>query len=115
MFRREGQTNSSKEGFQPNYKSSRDVTVKRVRSGWQYLFERLDLGSIRGQIKEAKAVKIEVYNAQTSLLVQTAMSRDDGYYTLILNPGTYQLKFHTASGEKIINQKLESNALVLDI
>jgi carboxypeptidase T len=107
--------NSSKEGFQPNYKATRDQTVKRIRAGWQYLFERMDMGSIRGQIQDGKATRIEVYNAQTNSLIQTAISRDDGYYTLILNPGTYQLKFYTTDGEKTIVQKLESSALVLDI
>src|SRR5690606_6509512 len=45
------EVNSSREGFHPDYNQWRDVTVKRNRSGWQYLLERSFSSGIRGTIK----------------------------------------------------------------
>jgi len=39
--------NGSWQGFQPSYKTWRDVTVERQRAGWKYLLEQMDAPGIK--------------------------------------------------------------------
>jgi len=81
--------NSRSEGFQPDYKEWRDVTVLRNRSAWQFLIDRLDGSGVRG-ISTPKSL-VSVY--AKSKLIQTYTVNPDGTFHIVLGAGDYQLTF----------------------
>ncbi len=86
------EVNSSYEGFQPSYKNTRNKTVERNRAGWMLLLDRLSGSGIRGIAKSGQK-NIVVTEAKSKKLVQNYRIKADGSFTLILNPGEYQLNF----------------------
>ena len=110
--------NSRKQGFHPSYSKWRDKTVQRNRVGWQHLLERVQKSGIRGEFSIDNAFisdyVIQVFDAETdSFIMNYKGHKRSGMYHLVLNPGTYRLKFivnkNIVSEEEItINQKLET-------
>lgn len=90
--------NSARLGFQPNYNQWRDKTVNKLRPAWMYLLERMEGPSIEGQIKVGtnEMATIEIQGRSVKV-------RPDGYFRLIMNPGTYDLTVKTEAG--VLTQK----------
>lgn len=98
------EVNSSREGFQPNYKLWRDKTVTLVRSAWTYLLERMDQSAIYGVIASPTSnSKIEIYKEAKggATLFQTIAPTKYGEFRAILNPGNYLVKLLSTEGRSI--------------
>jgi hypothetical protein len=89
--------NSRRAGFHPKFKKWRDKTVLRNRAGWMHLLERLEESGVRGQFKINTLAEsnftIEVRKHKMQEIFQTYVGHTTGMYHLVLNPGTYSLKF----------------------
>jgi carboxypeptidase T len=83
--------NSASLGFQPSYSKWRDKTVTKMRASWMYLLDRMSESSIEGRIEGRDPVTVEVQGRSVKV-------RPDGYFRLIMNPGTYDLTFKSAAG-----------------
>ena len=85
--------NSARLGFQPSYDQWRDKTVTKLRPAWMYLLERMEGSSIEGQlnIRSNELASIEIQGRSVKV-------RPDGYFRLIMNPGTYDLTVKTEAG-----------------
>lgn len=83
--------NSARLGFQPSYSQWRDKTVTKMRASWMYLLERMGESAIEGRIESREPVTIEVQGHVVKV-------RPDGYFRLIMNPGTYDLTFRSING-----------------
>ena len=87
--------NSSSQGFQPNYDQWRNKTIQGQRQGWGYLLSRMDGASIFGQVKDQNGNPVE--NAKLTVKsVNSSFTLDykvnpNGYFTVILNPGSYEV------------------------
>ena len=102
------EVNSRREGFHPNYKRWRHITVKRNRPAWQYLLNRLDASGVKGVFTEYQGQKIESFNIQVfqlengkKNLFQTYRANPDGSFHVVLNPGEYELIFDIDNGKKL--------------
>lgn len=89
--------NSRSEGFHPDYARWRDVTVEKNRKGWMYLLDRLKESGVRGSISvdgnKLSQFTIEVFKKGKSKPFQTYLGHKTGSFHIVLNPGTYSLKF----------------------
>lgn len=91
--------NSRWQGFHPKYKRWRDKTVKRNRVGWQYLLDRAAQSGVRGVVTKDGApvseYKLEVFkvDGNNTKKYQDYVGHKTGAFHLVLNPGSYQLKF----------------------
>lgn len=98
------EVNSRREGFHPDYEQWREKTVIRNRPGWQYLLNRLDGPGIRGLVSDEGEHTIEVFSDGQH--VQTYRVNPDRSYHLILNSGSYTLKF-TKDGQVVSTRDVE--------
>jgi hypothetical protein len=99
---------SDASGFQPPY-DTRDRLVQSVRPAWQLLLDRLAQSGVRGMVTDATDGPLP--NATVTVVAKGAGGepiswtvKHDGSYHLVLNPGTYTLKFQngTKSAEKTV-------------
>lgn len=109
--------NSRKVGFHPNYDKWRDVTVERNRAGWMHLLDRAHQSGVRGSLRQGgnyvSEANIEIYKIEngTETKYYDYLGHESGYFHLVLNPGTYKLKFSKDSqvigeAEILINNDL---------
>lgn len=119
------EVNSRSEGFQPPYSTTRDKTVERNRKAWQILLDRLDGPGVRGTVQnQGKSVQdfsIQVQKQNGFIMkdYMTYKGNADGSYHLVLNPGTYSLKFtgpnltpsqaYVTISEERVEQNIEMN------
>lgn len=100
--------NSRWQGFHPKYKRWRNKTVKRNRVGWQYLIDRANESGVRGIVKQAGSpvseYELTVYkvDGNNTTKYQDYRGHKTGAFHLVLNPGSYLLKF--ATKDKVIGQ-----------
>lgn len=100
------EVNSSREGFQPNFKLWRDKTVTHVRKAWMYLLERMDQSMLVGHIYGKKGnLNILIFKDKT--LFQTIRPTSLGEFYAILNPGKYSVILKDASGLTMQEEKIE--------
>ena len=110
------EVNSSKQGFQPNYKRWRDVTVEKNRAGWMHILERLGKSAVRGQLISNSDID------DLSIIVRKSTSLDsiflqykpheNGFFHIVLNPGAYLLEI--VDNNKIIkSESIEINDIIL--
>lgn len=112
--------NSRKEGFHPDYATWRDKTVKRNQAGWMHLLERVSQSGIRGSVtvngEKITDYKIEVET--NNQLVNNYLSHHTGMFHLVLNPGSYNLKFKVDKkviGTKKIDVKDQLRRVVIEL
>ncbi len=104
------EVNSRAEGFQPDYKSTRDRTVLKVRPAWQYLLEQMQNNILIGQVRD----NIGAFSGEGYIYAYKKIQGQYVYYThyrldtygsfkMILPQGTYLLQ--NAVGQSVISQK----------
>lgn len=91
------EVNSSRQGFQPSYSKWRDVTVEKNRAGWMHILDRVGESGVRGVVNHSTnntnlTVDISKFEAP-EVLFQTYKVQKNGLFHIVLNPGTYTLKF----------------------
>ena len=88
--------NSDAQGFQPGYDEWRDKTITKLRPAWQLLLDRLDHGSVRGEVSVPQNTRAQVRAVRvnsTTQFVQSYPVHADGSFHMIVNPGDYRLEF----------------------
>jgi len=96
------ETNHGDQGFQPSFARWRNITVNRVRPGWQLLFDKLDGPSIHGQVKDVNGsavvgASLHIERTGGAAFVQDYPVQDNGFFDVILPIGTFQVTA-TATG-----------------
>lgn len=89
------EVNGRSQGFQPDYKEWRNVTVEKMRPGWQFLIERLGGGGVRGEAQDEQGRPIltaKVLIKAGGAIIQTYPVKADGRFHIILNEGSYSVE-----------------------
>jgi carboxypeptidase T len=95
------EVNASAQGFQPAYRW-RSPTVEKMRPGWKMLFNRLAGSGVRGIVRDSSGRTLPQANIKVETLGSGVVEpinwkiKDDGTFHVVLNPGTYKLKFDLA-------------------
>lgn len=97
------EVNSSWDGFHPNYKKMRDVTVERNRPGWMHLFSRLNGPSLQGVVNTRDFNVIKIAKAGEAKAFQAYKINPDGSFVVILQPGTYDVSFEGVKTKRMMN------------
>lgn len=106
------EVNSDAQGFQPAF-TWRQRTVEKMRAGWSFMFERLELSGIRGEVHTADGravtsgqVSIQPITSQDfeGQPQKTYRIKPDGTFHVILKPGMYKMK--VASGSDSYEQEV---------
>jgi len=112
--------NSSRLGFQPDYRW-RQPTVEKARASWSFLLDRLTQSGIRGVVRDQDG-KVQTNGTVTFSRVSpdttdpiTFNIKNDGTYHLVLLPGTYRLDFKSSSRSAVTEVAVGSDLLVQDI
>ncbi len=114
------EVNSSREGFQPSYARTRDVTVNRVRSSWQHLLDRLSGSGLRGQLDVADAsnfkLLVEKRGGASLQKVIDYKINPDGSFHIVLEPGDYRVSLHEVGGttRSSVNVTVGADVLTLE-
>lgn len=112
--------NSSRQGFQPDYRKWRDGTVERNRLGWQYILNRMMAGpQIRGQIRNAVTgervdgtIKILGLNYTNE---KFRRSRNGVYYK-VMAPGSFEIEFSAPGYQsQVIPVTIGGEGIMLDV
>ncbi len=94
------EVNSSSQGFQPSYSKWRDLTLERMRKGWQFMLNRLLWGpQVRGQITDAvtgKAVDAEIKIEGLPYTDEKLRRGKRGYFQKVLTSGSHEITFKAA-------------------
>jgi carboxypeptidase T len=87
------EVNSSRQGFQPSYSAWRDISVKRQRAGWRYLFDRMSGPSLHGQAvrNDGRPMANATLKILSSGFSQSIPADRNGYFHVILKSGNYQV------------------------
>jgi carboxypeptidase T len=89
------EVNSTSQGFQPAYSTWRDKTVAGQRPGWKFLLSRMDGSSVFGQVRSASGLgvgsAVVTVRSVGGSFSQRIRVGAEGYFTAILNPGTYEV------------------------
>jgi hypothetical protein len=108
------EVNSRSEGFQPDYKKWRDVTVTRNRAAWQFLLDRLDGSAVRGMSNPKSIISVFSNNK----LLQTYAVNPDGTFHIVLTSGDYKLVFkketevYASKDVSVKNKRVELGAVL---
>jgi len=111
--------NSSSQGFQPDYSTWRDITVERMRPGWQYLLNRIEGPGITGLVLDActgTPIEGAVVNLAEYPLTadETPRTSDNfGRYFRVVVPGEYHLEI-SAPGYSDVSIPLAVGSARLD-
>ncbi|WP_372655186.1 M14 family metallopeptidase [Halobacteriovorax sp.] len=101
------EVNSRAQGFQPDYDTWRDKTVKRNRAAWMTLLDKMTATGVKGRLDETypspENYQIEVKDSNGKVF-QNYKINPDGTYHIVLNEGKYSLSLK--KGRNSLNTKV---------
>lgn len=105
--------NSRSDGFQPDYKKTRDKTVELNRRAWMLLLDKLSSSGVRGVVTNKNPNQVvKIYKA--SKLIQTYKVNPDGSFHIVLKPGVYELEIESLKSTSLKN-KIKVNEGLIDL